>query len=75
MTASKRVMILHPDDGGWLVEAFTEASFDHVPFSAKLRMRRRGRAYRWMLFHATPTFREDGVFTGYVGSLKVDHQV
>jgi len=25
MTASKGVMILHPDDRGWLVEAYNEA--------------------------------------------------
>ncbi len=70
MTTPKTAMILHPDDRGWLAEAYTEASFDRAPFSAKLRMRRRGRAYRWMLFHATPIFRIDGEFTGYVGLLR-----
>ena len=63
-------MILHPDDRGWLVEAYTEACHEHAPFSANLRMRQRGHAYRWMQFHATPTFRMDGEFAGYVGSVR-----
>jgi hypothetical protein len=57
---------MHPDDRAWFVEAYTEASQEHVPFSAKLRMRRRGHAYRWMLFYAHPAFRDDGAFAGYV---------
>jgi hypothetical protein len=63
-------MILHPDDRGWFVEAYREAQYEHAPFSAKLRMRRGGRAYRWMLFYATPTFHSDGAFKGYVASLR-----
>jgi PAS domain-containing protein len=75
MTASKGVMILHPDDHGWFVEAYQEACHEHAPFSAKLRMRRRGHAYRWMLFYGTPTFQQDGRFTGYVGSLRTAPKV
>jgi hypothetical protein len=70
MTASKGVMILHPDDCGWLIEAYNEAKLEHAPFSAQIRMRRRGHAYRWMLFYGTPAFRENGEFAGYVGLLK-----
>jgi hypothetical protein len=70
MTASKGVMILHPDDRAWLVEAYKEAHPYRAPFSAKIRVRRRGHAYRWMLFYGTPAFGQDGEFTGYVGLLK-----
>jgi len=67
MKASEAVLAMHPDDRGWFVEAYLAASRERVAFSARLRLRDRGRTYRWVLFHGTPTFREDGEFAGYVG--------
>ena len=69
MTAAKSVLNLHPDDREWFNEAFHEASLEFAPFCARVRLRRQGRTYRWMLFHGIPTFLDGGDFAGYVGCL------
>jgi PAS domain S-box-containing protein len=59
---------VHPADRVPCIEAFTEASRLHEPFTREYRLRRRDGVYRWFLDRGVARYQPDGTFAGYVGS-------
>ena len=58
---------VHPEDFERRQQAYSEAGQSRRRFELEYRVRRANGEYRWMLDVATPRFRSDGEFAGYVG--------
>ena len=59
---------VHPEDLDRCIEIYS-ASFDaRVEFEMEYRLRRFDGEYRWIVDQGAPIFKQDGTFTGYVGS-------
>lgn len=67
LTCDRWSEIVHPDDLERRRRAFSEAVELRQKSQLEYRVRRADGEYRWMLDVATPRFRPDGEFVGYVG--------
>jgi PAS domain S-box-containing protein len=61
------VELVHPEDAGARVAAFSAAFNRRESFSIEYRLRRHDGAWRWLLDNGQPTI-VGGRFTGYIGS-------
>ena len=61
--------MIHPDDAGWVAEAWTRAMGGVVAFREELRIRDRDGEYRWVVSHAVPAIDEDGAVTRWYGTV------
>jgi PAS domain S-box-containing protein len=61
--------LIHPQYRRAVVRVSRQAFEALRPFSVEAPLRRHDGEYCWMLVKATPRFREDGSFAGYVGCL------
>jgi PAS domain S-box-containing protein len=61
------VELVHPEDAGARVAAFSAAFNRRESFSIEYRLRRHDGAWRWLLDNGQPTT-VGGRFTGYIGS-------
>jgi PAS domain S-box-containing protein len=59
---------LHPEDGPAYVTEFMQATHEHTPFNAEVRVKRKDGEWRWMSTQAEPLFSASGVYLGHVGN-------
>ncbi|RRB13752.1 chemotaxis protein CheB [Larkinella knui] len=64
---------IHPDDRQNYLARFHVSFEKRQPFSSEYRLRRHDGEYRWMLEHASPIFKSDGSFNGYLGTCSDVH--
>ncbi|HKQ49772.1 MAG TPA: PAS domain S-box protein [Phycisphaerae bacterium] len=60
--------VVHPDDRERCMEIYVAAFNRRDPFEMEFRHRRYDGEYRWVLDAGVPLIRDDGSFTGYIGS-------
>jgi PAS domain S-box-containing protein len=58
----------HPDDREMCLQLYQEHFAERDPFKVEYRLRRADGKYRWILDQASPQFRADGSFAGYIGT-------
>jgi len=59
---------VHPDDRHRLVETYSSAFDERVPFHAEYRLQRRDGQFRWMFNQGVPRYDAQRAFVGYIGS-------
>jgi len=59
---------IHIDDLPHYIEIFNRHFDLRLPFQCEYRLKRADGIYRWILDVARPTFSQEGIFTGYIGS-------
>lgn len=62
------VQDIHPDDVERCMKSYKEALDARREFTMEYRLRRYDGEYRWMVNRATPRYKPNGVFAGYIGS-------
>jgi PAS domain S-box-containing protein len=62
------VDLIHPDDKKVVMEIFTNAFREQLPWKWEFRMPAGEGKYNWLLARGTPRFRSDGSFAGYISS-------
>jgi PAS domain S-box-containing protein len=60
---------LHPEDRGWVKEAWQTTHARLAAFQAEYRLRSAAGAWRWVIDAAEPRLGADGALLGYVGSV------
>ena len=59
---------VHPDDLQRCLDIYREAFAARRTFEMEYRLRRHDGAWRWIFDRGTPSFADDGSFTGFIGS-------
>ncbi len=67
-TGDAWIQSLHPDDRKEYLATYTANFAGRLAYQAEFRLRRHDGDYRWMLENARPTYSDDGVFSGYIGT-------
>ena len=60
--------LIHPDDQNRYQERYHLSLVGKVPFTDELRILNHSGNYRWLLATATPRFKADGSFAGFISS-------
>ncbi len=61
---------IHEDDLNYFNEVYFNALESHESVSVEFRLLRHDGKYRWVNLEGKPTFLENGIFTGYIGTCK-----
>ncbi len=59
---------IHSDDREAYLAIYRKSFEERLPFSFEYRLRRNDGEYRWMQEKASPLFKPDGTFNGYLGT-------
>ena len=59
---------IHPDDREYIFLLYYQNIQDYTPILTEYRLRGRNGEWRWILDKGIPTYDENDVFTGYIGS-------
>jgi two-component system sensor histidine kinase VicK len=60
--------LIHPDDKEAYLDLYLESVENKVPYTGEYRILSATGEYRWLLAFATPRFKYDGSFAGFIGS-------
>jgi PAS domain S-box-containing protein len=62
------IELTHPDDRERYLAEFTRCVRDSRPFHAAVRVRRHDGSWRWLESWASPSFSDDGRYSGHIGT-------